>query len=92
MRVLRCTKSIDIHITIALCKPVYCLDSMRDGQLVKFLARELVPGDTVHLSVGDRVPSDIRLVEVMSPFLCFHGYRELTMILRPVTEVNAYCV
>ena len=28
------------------------------------LARSLVPGDTVYFSLGDRVPADIRLIEV----------------------------
>lgn len=36
---------------------------MRDGSPDTFLARELVPGDVVILSVGDRVPADIRLFE-----------------------------
>lgn len=29
-----------------------------------FLAKNLVPGDVVHLNVGDRVPADLRLFEV----------------------------
>jgi len=38
---------------------------MRGGKLEKFLARDLVPGDFVHFSVGDRIPADVRLVEVL---------------------------
>lgn len=41
-----------------------CGRSLRDGVLVELLARWLVPGDIVHISTGDRVPADIRLVEV----------------------------
>ncbi|KAM9309221.1 calcium-transporting ATPase type 2C member 1 isoform 2-T5 [Pholidichthys leucotaenia] len=36
---------------------------IRDGVLEHLLARELVPGDTVCLSVGERVPADLRLFE-----------------------------
>ncbi|XP_019719199.1 calcium-transporting ATPase type 2C member 1 isoform X1 [Hippocampus comes] len=36
---------------------------IRDGQLQHMLARELVPGDTVCLAVGERVPADLRLFE-----------------------------
>ncbi|XP_056448628.1 calcium-transporting ATPase type 2C member 1 isoform X2 [Gadus chalcogrammus] len=36
---------------------------IRDGRLEQLLARELVPGDTVCLSVGERVPADLRLFE-----------------------------
>jgi len=50
--------------------------SIRNGKLETFLARELVPGDIVYLSIGDRVPGDLRLFEVyysspifISPFL-----------------------
>ncbi|XP_061699610.1 calcium-transporting ATPase type 2C member 1 isoform X2 [Syngnathoides biaculeatus] len=36
---------------------------IRRGQLQRVLARELVPGDTVCLTVGERVPADLRLFE-----------------------------
>ncbi|KAM3613718.1 uncharacterized protein V6R79_004145 [Siganus canaliculatus] len=36
---------------------------VREGHLEHLLARELVPGDTVCLSVGERVPADLRLYE-----------------------------
>uniref|UniRef100_A0A672GRA8 Calcium-transporting ATPase n=2 Tax=Salarias fasciatus TaxID=181472 RepID=A0A672GRA8_SALFA len=36
---------------------------IREGSLEQLLARELVPGDTVCLSVGERVPADLRLFE-----------------------------
>ncbi|XP_044125276.1 calcium-transporting ATPase type 2C member 2 [Bufo gargarizans] len=36
---------------------------VRNGKLQHLLARELVPGDVVCLTVGDRVPADIRLIE-----------------------------
>uniref|UniRef100_W5M0D2 Calcium-transporting ATPase n=1 Tax=Lepisosteus oculatus TaxID=7918 RepID=W5M0D2_LEPOC len=36
---------------------------VREGSLEHLLARELVPGDTVCLSVGERVPADLRLFE-----------------------------
>ncbi|KAL6109921.1 atp2c1 [Pungitius sinensis] len=36
---------------------------LREGNLQHLLARDLVPGDTVCLSVGERVPADLRLVE-----------------------------
>ena len=38
--------------------------SVREGRVEHTLARDLVPGDTVCLSVGDRVPADLRLFEV----------------------------
>uniref|UniRef100_A0A915Q3G5 Calcium-transporting ATPase n=1 Tax=Setaria digitata TaxID=48799 RepID=A0A915Q3G5_9BILA len=37
--------------------------AIRDGREMQFLARELVPGDVVLLSVGDRIPADLRLFE-----------------------------
>jgi magnesium-transporting ATPase (P-type) len=44
--------------------------SLREGQLETFLARNLVPGDVVHINVGDRVPADIRLFEVSAVLRC----------------------
>lgn len=35
----------------------------RDGQLVKIPASKLVVGDRVHLSLGNKVPADLRLVQ-----------------------------
>ncbi|KAL6045595.1 hypothetical protein STEG23_029496 [Scotinomys teguina] len=37
---------------------------LRNGKLQHMLARDLVPGDIVSLSIGDRIPADIRLTEV----------------------------
>ncbi|NXR07092.1 AT2C2 ATPase, partial [Semnornis frantzii] len=37
---------------------------LREGKLQHLLARELVPGDIIYLAVGDRVPADLRLIEV----------------------------
>lgn len=36
---------------------------LRQGQVHSVLAKYLVPGDMVHLSIGDRVPADVRLTE-----------------------------
>ncbi|KAK3086796.1 hypothetical protein FSP39_023594 [Pinctada imbricata] len=38
---------------------------LRNGHIESFYARDLVPGDIVYLSVGDRVPADIRLFEAV---------------------------
>ena len=39
---------------------------IRDGQHQTVPARDLVVGDVVTLSMGDRVPADLRLVQVSS--------------------------
>ncbi|PFX20921.1 Calcium-transporting ATPase type 2C member 1 [Stylophora pistillata] len=38
---------------------------IREGKVADFLARSLVPGDLVTISVGDRVPADLRLIEAV---------------------------
>nr|XP_018897641.1 PREDICTED: calcium-transporting ATPase type 2C member 1-like [Bemisia tabaci] len=40
---------------------------LREGMVETFLARLLVPGDIVHLNIGDRVPADVRLFEPKHP-------------------------
>jgi P-type Ca2+ transporter type 2C len=39
---------------------------LRDDDVVRIPARDLVPGDLIVLGVGDKVPADARLVEVMN--------------------------
>ncbi|KAJ9575894.1 hypothetical protein L9F63_007206, partial [Diploptera punctata] len=55
----RSEKSLE-ELTKLVPPTCHCL---REGQLETFLARNLVPGDIVHINVGDRVPADIRLFE-----------------------------
>ncbi|KAF1801111.1 hypothetical protein FB192DRAFT_1429110 [Mucor lusitanicus] len=37
---------------------------MRDGQIVTIDASHLVPGDVVHVKMGNKIPADLRLVQV----------------------------
>lgn len=43
---------------------VQAINTLRDGKTVKLDAIELVPGDIIILSEGEKVPADARLVEV----------------------------
>ncbi len=38
---------------------------LREGKQIKILSQDLVAGDIVYLTAGDRVPADIRLIEVI---------------------------
>ena len=50
-------------------QPTLCTP-LRDGQLVTNLpANQLVPGDIIQLRVGDKVPSDARIVQLQSSTL-----------------------
>uniref|UniRef100_A0A8D2QE81 P-type Ca(2+) transporter n=1 Tax=Zonotrichia albicollis TaxID=44394 RepID=A0A8D2QE81_ZONAL len=63
------TMAVLIVVTVAFIQ-VGCAElcsghgHLREGKLQHLLARELVPGDIIYLSVGDRVPADLRLIEV----------------------------
>jgi P-type Ca2+ transporter type 2C len=37
---------------------------LRDGELDELPARELVPGDIIHVGAGDKVPADCRLLKI----------------------------
>ncbi|KAI6249628.1 Calcium-transporting ATPase sarcoplasmic/endoplasmic reticulum type [Erysiphe necator] len=39
---------------------------LRDGHLTQIRAEELVPGDIVSISIGDRIPADCRLLSIQS--------------------------
>ena len=39
---------------------------LRDGQELDLPARDIVPGDIIRLSAGDRVPADARLIEAIN--------------------------
>ena len=36
---------------------------LRDGQWIEIEARELVPGDIVHMRLGDIIPADVKLID-----------------------------
>ncbi|KAJ3231600.1 High affinity Ca2+/Mn2+ P-type ATPase-like protein [Chytriomyces hyalinus] len=56
----RSEKSLEALNTLL---PHYC-KVVRNSSTLKVLAEDLVPGDIVHLTAGDRIPADIRLITV----------------------------
>lgn len=54
--------------------------SIRNGRREVLFAHELVPGDIVDLDVGDRVPADLRLFEVLQYTVtiigCFNSVKQ----------------
>jgi Ca2+-transporting ATPase len=40
--------------------------ALRDGEVQKIAARNVVPGDIIHLHAGDRIPADARILESFS--------------------------
>lgn len=59
---------------------------LRSGKIETFLARELVPGDVVCLSIGDRVPADIRLFEAFDLAVDESSFTGETEPARKLTE------
>lgn len=54
------------HYALALLKQ-YSIEKtyvIRDGKKIEIPANQLVPGDRVILSAGDKIPADMRLIEV----------------------------
>jgi len=45
--------------------PFFNFGFNREGETLHVLANELVPGDLVKFSTGDRIPADIRLVDTV---------------------------
>ena len=63
----RLSKGTKTHVNLGASAPSSLSRSIREGKLQHLLARDLVPGDIVSLSIGDRIPADIRLTEVRGP-------------------------
>lgn len=63
--------------------------SLREGRLDTFLASKLVPGDIIHLNVGDRVPADVRLFEAID--LCIDE-SSFTGIYHRLVKINNYLI
>ncbi|KAG8286663.1 ATPase, P-type (transporting), HAD super, sub IC [Homalodisca vitripennis] len=86
----RSEKSLE-ELTKLVPPGCHCL---REGQLETFLARDLVPGDIVHINVGDRVPADIRLFEAIDLAIdesSFTGETEPSAkITVPVLKTNGH--
>ncbi len=45
--------------------PDHCL-LVRDGNQVEVLAPEVVPGDVLCIKAGNKLPADVRLIEISS--------------------------
>ena len=56
----------------------------------EMLAGDLVPGDTVYISLGDRVPADIRLTEVYA-VMSVSSYPYLSIVAYLVSHETAMC-
>lgn len=57
----------------------------RNGQLLELISSEVVPGDIVSLSIGDRVPADIRIFKSVDLYI---SEAELTGESNPVEKIS----
>lgn len=62
----------------------------RDGVLIKLPAEDLVVGDYIYLSAGDRVPADIRLTNTADLFISQAAITGESDILEKNSEKHAY--
>nr|XP_054762610.1 LOW QUALITY PROTEIN: calcium-transporting ATPase type 2C member 1-like [Lytechinus pictus] len=62
---------------------------IRDGQVKEFLARSLTPGDLVQLSIGDRIPADMRLIEAIDLVVDESSFTGAT---KPTTRPHRLCL
>lgn len=51
--------------SITTMLPDHCL-LVRDGNQVQVLAPEVVPGDLLCIKAGNKLPADVRLIEISS--------------------------
>jgi len=58
---------------------------LREGHRLTLSASELVPGDVIHFSAGDRIPADLRIMKVFDFFFFFSSSpRFLALLTLPL--------
>lgn len=62
----------------------------RDGETIHVLANELVPGDLVQFSTGDRIPADIRITDAVDLEIDESSLTGETTARRKSSETCAY--
>ncbi len=68
--------------------PPHCRVIRNGGAVEDVLAGEVVPGDIVVINTGDRIPADVRLVEVCC---ALYANAPAPYVLFPVTAVRHQC-
>lgn len=52
------------------CAVASAANVIRDGKRIAVEADQLVPGDVVAIKSGDRIPADLRLIQVTNLQVC----------------------